>query len=126
MKLGRYDSAADAYASALSDASYGKVGALSCNRGRALLAAGRAQEAIQALTSAVQDNSYSCLLYTSGSVADDTDDRLLVAGRDVRLIAAVLDPLDEVAELLLCGGVFYDGDHFFPLFARRLTQVCKC
>ena len=59
MKLGRYDSAADAYASALSDASYGKVGALSCNRGRALLAAGRAQEAIQALTSAVQDNSYS-------------------------------------------------------------------
>lgn len=58
MKLGRYDSAADAYASALADPSYGKVGALSCNRGRALLAAGRAQEAIQALTSAVQDSSY--------------------------------------------------------------------
>ena len=50
MKLGRYDAAADAYASALSDAAYGKVGALSCNRGRALLAAGRASEAVQALT----------------------------------------------------------------------------
>ncbi len=59
MKLGRYESAADAYASALSDISYGKVGALSCNRGRALLAAGRAQEAVQALTTAVQDASYS-------------------------------------------------------------------
>lgn len=58
MKLGRYDSAADAYASALSDSSYGKVGALSTNRGRALLAAGRTSEAIQALTSAVQDSSY--------------------------------------------------------------------
>ena len=42
MKLGRYDLAADAYASALADTAYGKVGALSCNRGRALLAAGRA------------------------------------------------------------------------------------
>ncbi|WP_322155752.1 tetratricopeptide repeat protein [Paratractidigestivibacter sp.] len=59
MKLGRYDSAADAYASALSDSSYGKVGALSCNRGRALLAVGRVPEAIQALTTAVQDQQYS-------------------------------------------------------------------
>lgn len=59
MKLGRYDSAADAYASALSDPSYGKVGALSCNRGRALLAAGRAQEAVQVLTNAVQDPAYN-------------------------------------------------------------------
>ncbi len=58
MKLGRYDSAADAYASALSDPAYGKVGALSCNRGRALLAAGRAPEAIQSLTAAVQDPAY--------------------------------------------------------------------
>ena len=59
MKLGRYDSAADAYASALSDSAYGKTGALSCNRGRALLAAGRSAEAIQALTAAVQDPQYS-------------------------------------------------------------------
>ena len=59
MKLGRYDAAADAYASALSDAAYGKVGALSCNRGRALLAAGRSAEAVQALTSAVQDPQYA-------------------------------------------------------------------
>ena len=59
MKLGQYGNAADAYASALADTSYGKVGALSCNRGRALLAAGRAPEAIQALTNAVQDTSYA-------------------------------------------------------------------
>ncbi len=59
MKLGRYDSAADAYASALSDSAYGKAGALSCNRGRALLAAGRAPEAVQALTAAVQDPQYA-------------------------------------------------------------------
>ena len=33
MKLGRYPEAATAYEQALRDASYGKVGALSCNRG---------------------------------------------------------------------------------------------
>lgn len=59
MNLGRYDSAADAYASALRDTSYGKRGALSCNRGRALLAAGRTQEAIAALKTASQDPSYA-------------------------------------------------------------------
>ena len=42
MKLGQFDSAASAYKSALADASYGKVGALSTNQGRALLAAGSA------------------------------------------------------------------------------------
>ena len=59
MKLGQFDSAASAYKSALTDASYGKVGALSTNQGRALLAAGRVQEAIAALTNAVQDASYA-------------------------------------------------------------------
>ena len=59
MKLGQFDSAASAYQSALADASYGKVGALSTNQGRALLAAGRVQEAIVSLTNAVQDVSYA-------------------------------------------------------------------
>lgn len=59
MKLGQYGLAADAYASALTDASYGKVGALCCNRGRALLAAGRTDEAIQSLSQSVQDASYA-------------------------------------------------------------------
>lgn len=59
MKLGQFDSAAAAYESALSDGSYGKRGALSCNRGRALLAAGRAQEAVGALTDAVADSTYT-------------------------------------------------------------------
>ena len=59
MKLGQFDSAASAYKSALTDASYGKVGALSTNQGRALLAAGRVQEAIAALTNVVQDASYA-------------------------------------------------------------------
>ena len=52
MKLGQFDAAAAAYESALADTSYGKKGALCCNRGRALLAAGRAQDAVVALTEA--------------------------------------------------------------------------
>lgn len=59
MKLGRYAEAADAYGKALADASYGKVGALSCNRGRAYLAAGQPDEAIASLNAAVQDQSYA-------------------------------------------------------------------
>lgn len=59
MKLGRFDSAADSYGSALADVAYGKRGALSCNRGRALLAAGHAEEAVAALNDAVSDPSYA-------------------------------------------------------------------
>ena len=59
MKLGQFESAASAYQSALTDVSYGKVGALYTNQGRALLAAGRVQEAITALTNAIQDSSYA-------------------------------------------------------------------
>ncbi len=59
MKLGQFDAAAAAYEAALSDASYGKRGALCCNRGRALLAAGRAQDAVVALTEAVADPAYT-------------------------------------------------------------------
>lgn len=59
MKLGQYESAAAAYESALRDGSYGKVGALSCNRGRALLAAGRPAEAATALAQALSDASYA-------------------------------------------------------------------
>ena len=58
MKLGQFDAAASSYEAALADAAYGKRGALSCNRGRALLAAGRPQEAIVALTDAVGDATY--------------------------------------------------------------------
>ena len=59
MKLGQYDAAARAYESVLADASYGKRGALQCNRGRALLAASRPQDAVQALTDAVSDEKYA-------------------------------------------------------------------
>lgn len=59
MKLGQYDAAARAYEGALADAAYGKRGALECNRGRALLAASRPQDAVQALTSAVSDTDYA-------------------------------------------------------------------
>ncbi len=59
MKLGQFDAAAAAYESALGDASYGKRGALCCNRGRALLAAGRPQEAVAPLTEAASDASYA-------------------------------------------------------------------
>ena len=57
MKLGQFDAAASSYEAALADAAYGKRGALSCNRGRALLAAGRPQEAIVALTEAPRSTS---------------------------------------------------------------------
>lgn len=59
MKLGQYDSAASSYADALGDGAYGKVGALSCNMGRALLAAGRPKDAIAVLLRATQDDSYA-------------------------------------------------------------------
>ena len=47
MKLGQFDLAAAAYEAALADAAYGKRGALQCNLGRALLAAGRPQDAVE-------------------------------------------------------------------------------
>lgn len=59
MKLGRYPEAATAYEQALRDASYGKVGALSCNRGRALMASGSLDEAVAALTDAIEDRDYA-------------------------------------------------------------------
>lgn len=59
MKLGLYAEAAQAYDSALKDVSYGKVGALSCNLGRARLAAGDTQGAIASLQAAVADQSYA-------------------------------------------------------------------
>ena len=59
MKLGQYEAAAAAYESALRDTTYGKVGPLCCNRGRALLAAGHPSEAVTALTQALGDTSYA-------------------------------------------------------------------
>lgn len=59
MQIGSYDQAADAYAEALADPSYGMIGALCTNRGRALLAAGRVPEAISSLEAATQDSSYA-------------------------------------------------------------------
>lgn len=58
MRMGRYEDAARCYADALQDGSYGHTGALSCNRGRALLAANHPQEAVASLTMAVQDGDY--------------------------------------------------------------------
>lgn len=61
MKLGLYAEAADAYARALTDAGYGQThaGALSCNRGRALVAAGRPDLAVSCFEAAVSDPSYA-------------------------------------------------------------------
>ncbi len=58
MKLGNYDQAAIAYGDALGDTSYGHAGALASNRGRALLAAGKPQEAVASLTMATKDQDY--------------------------------------------------------------------
>lgn len=59
MRLGRYADAADAYAAALSDAAYGKRGALLTNRGKALMAAGDVVAATEAFGAATQDGSYA-------------------------------------------------------------------
>ncbi len=58
MKLGNFSEAAEAYGSALADASYGHVGALNCNRGRAFMAAGQNDAAISCFQAAVSDPSY--------------------------------------------------------------------
>lgn len=59
MKLGKYEAAADAYASALADSNYGHAGALNCNRGRALVAAGSTSEALNCFNAAVADPTYA-------------------------------------------------------------------
>lgn len=58
MKLGNYDQAAIAYSDAMGDAGYGHAGALASNRGRALLAAGKPQEAVASLLMATKDGEY--------------------------------------------------------------------
>lgn len=58
MKLGNYDQAAIAYGDALADPSYGHQGALATNRGRALLAAHKPQEAVASLVMATKDTEY--------------------------------------------------------------------
>lgn len=59
MRLGRHAEAAEAYASALADAAYGKRGALLTNRGKALMACGDIAGAADAFGAATQDGSYA-------------------------------------------------------------------
>lgn len=59
MKIGHVQEAADAYALALADTSYGKQGALLTNRGKALVAAGDLAGAERCFTDALQDTSYA-------------------------------------------------------------------
>ena len=58
MKLGHFEQAAIAYGDALGDTNYGHAGALAANRGRALLAAGKPQEAVASLVMATKDSEY--------------------------------------------------------------------
>ena len=59
MHLGMYAEAAEAYAAALNDGTYGKRGALLTNRGKALAAVGDYTTAAQAFSAATQDASYA-------------------------------------------------------------------
>lgn len=59
MHLGMYAEAAEAYAAALNDGTYGKRGALLTNRGKALTAVGDYTTAAQAFSAATQDASYA-------------------------------------------------------------------
>ncbi len=54
-----YAEAAEAYAAALNDGTYGKRGALLTNRGKALAAVGDYTTAAQAFSAATQDASYA-------------------------------------------------------------------
>lgn len=59
MKLGLFADAAQAYADALADTSYGKAGALLTNQGKALTASGDLEGAVNSFTAATQDSSYA-------------------------------------------------------------------
>lgn len=59
MKLGMFAEAAEAYAEALADPSYGKYGALLTNQGKAYAAAGNLQAAADSFSRAAQDTSYA-------------------------------------------------------------------
>lgn len=59
MRLGLYADAAEAYAAALQDASYGKAGALLTNQGKALAASGDLEGAVNSFTAATRDASYA-------------------------------------------------------------------
>ncbi|MDY4040581.1 MAG: tetratricopeptide repeat protein [Collinsella sp.] len=58
MRLGRYPEAAQAYGEALKDTSYGKVGALLTNQGKAYTAAGDLARARESFSEATKDASY--------------------------------------------------------------------
>ncbi len=58
MKLGMFSEAAAAYESALADASYGHVGALRTNEGKACVAMGDTERAIACFRAAAQDPTY--------------------------------------------------------------------
>ena len=61
MKLGRFVEAADTYGRALADTTYAQnhAGALNCNRGRALVAAGLPDAAISCFEAAAADTNYA-------------------------------------------------------------------
>lgn len=108
MKLGQFEQAAIAYGDALADASYGKRGALSCNRGRALLAAGRPQEAVVSLTDAVSDSSYPTpykAYMALGTAYEQLGD---VRNAGIAYRSAAIDESNPAPSLALCdlGGCF--------------------
>lgn len=110
MKMGLYADAADAYGQALADASYGHVGALNTNRGRALVAAGQLDEAIVALTAATQDPSYATpykAYMALGSACRATGD---MRGAGIAYRNAAIDEAnpDPSASLRKLSGCFMD------------------
>ena len=102
MNLGRYDQAASAYASALADTSYGKRGALSCNRGRALLAAGRPQEAVTSLNEALQDASYATPYKAQMALGSAYESLGDVRSAGIAYRAAAIDEANPAPAVALC------------------------
>ncbi len=63
-----------------------------------------------------------------GSIADETEDRLLVAFIDMDREAETLQPVDEVAELLPVGVLLQQNNHVKRVlsFDLRDARVCLC
>ncbi len=110
MKLGRYEEAAEAYASALEDHSYGKAGALNTNRGRALAAAGQDGAAIAALTAAMADSSYTNQYKTKIALGKiyERQGQMREAGAAYRAAAIDENNPDPAVALLSLGRCFME------------------
>lgn len=107
MKLGLWADAASAYEAALSDAAYGKRGALHTNLGKAYAAAGDTERAVESFREAVRDTTYATpyKAYLGLGAALLAQDNVVEAGtafRQAAIDAANPAPSMALSELAGC------------------------